>query len=107
LGPDSVIRRYLPNVRLGSLCGLKSDISLRPRMPTADSCTDTAANSILTVHCWDICRRVGEAGIAKDMPNKSFGRIAELNVGPDRRRLATTDNWWETVLWLTPSIIKS
>jgi hypothetical protein len=64
-------------------------------------------NSILTVHCWDICRRVGEAGIAKDMSNKSFGRIAELNVGPDRRRLATTDNWWETVLWLTPSIIKS
>ena len=22
-----------------------------------------------------------------------FGRIAELNVCPDRRRLATTDNW--------------
>jgi hypothetical protein len=41
------------------------------------------------------------------VPNKSFGRIAELNVGPDRRRLATTDNWWETVLWLTPSITKS
>ena len=41
------------------------------------------------------------------MPNKSFGRIAELKFGPDKRRLATTDNWWETVLWLTPSIIKS
>ena len=40
------------------------------------------------------------------MPNKSFGRITELNVGPDRRRL-DEDNWWETVLWLTPSIIKS
>jgi hypothetical protein len=78
---------------------------LQQYLPTADSCT--AANSILRSTCWDICRRVGEAGIAKDMPNKSFGRTAELNVGPDRRRLATTDNWWETVLWLTPSIIKS
>jgi hypothetical protein len=64
--------------------------STSPLSAPADSCT--AANSILTVHCWDICRRVGEAGIAKDVPNKSFGRIAELNVGPDRRRLATTDN---------------
>ena len=73
--------------------------------PIADSCT--AANSIPPVHCWDIRQRVREAGIAKDMPNKSFGRIAELKFGPDKRRLATTDNWWETVLWLTPSIIKS
>ena len=58
-------------------------------------------------HCWDICRRVGEAGIAKDMPNKAIGQITELIVGSDRRRLASKDNWWETVPWPTPSIIKS
>src|SRR5271166_942274 len=81
--------------------------SLQIRRLLASPTTSTSAT---LHHCAPTpvrCRRVGEAGIAKDMPNKSFGRIAELNVGPDRRRLATTDNWWETVLWLTPSIIKS
>jgi hypothetical protein len=41
------------------------------------------------------------------MRDKPLGRIAELNVDPDRRRLASTDNWWEASLWLTLSIIKS
>jgi hypothetical protein len=41
------------------------------------------------------------------MPNKAIGQITELIVGSDRRRLASKDNWWETVTWLTPSIIKS
>jgi hypothetical protein len=34
-------------------------------------------------------------------------RIAALKFGPDKRRLATTDNWLETVRWLTLSTIKS
>ena len=51
-------------------------------------------------------RRGVDSFSQRQLPRLST-RIAELNVGPDRRRLATTDNWWETVLWLTPSIIKS
>jgi hypothetical protein len=56
-------------------------LTLDIHAPIADSCT--AAKSIPPVHCWDIRQRVREAGIAKDMPNKSFGRIAELKFGPD------------------------
>jgi hypothetical protein len=54
-------------------------------------------------------RTVSTIIITNSMRTRFSGthRIAALKFGPYKRRLATTDNWLETVRWLTLSTIKS
>jgi len=88
---DEVPHIFIPKSHLEAREILVSSAKrlLQQYLPKADSCT--AANSILTINRRDIHQHVREAGVAKDMRNKSL-LDRQLNVGPDKRRLATTAN---------------